>query len=441
MSLEITAVGGFNEIGRQSTAIKIDEQVFIIDLGLHLDHYIRYNEDCAEDLQKKSVSGLRKAGAIPDWSSIRDWKKNVSGIILTHAHLDHIGAVPYLAHLFDCPIYGTPFTIALLKQILLDNNMDLPNELVSFRGSLDVGAVKVEFIRSTHSTLDTAMVALHTRHGIVVIDNDYKLDNNPTLGLPPDVARLKELQGKVICHIGECLYAPAPAKTPSEQVARQLLEEVLLETNTANRAVFVSAFSSNVARLYSIMHLGQAMGRKVVFLGRSMAKYLLAAQETGLIDIPESVLILKYGSEANSFFKKNKDLSGFLVVCTGHMGEPKAALSKLLDGQYPFKFKQDDIVVLSSKIIPVPHIIANRKDLLRRMHQRRLRVFDEVHVSGHASKEDIRFLLETLSPLHVIPNHGVSHMTHAFIDLAREMAIEPSNIHDLREGDRVTLIK
>ncbi len=440
MTVELTAVGGYNEVGRQCTAIKVDDDVFIVDLGLHLDQYIKYTEDEEEDITTTSRRGLRKAGAIPDWTSIKDWKKDVRAIILTHAHLDHIGAVPYLAEIFDCPIYASPFTIALLKQLIEDKNISLENRLVKVTKPVQLtDAVKLELIHMTHSTVDCKMVVLHTPHGAVVVDNDFKIDRHPTLGQPPDFESIKKLSGKVLAHVGECLYAPHQTKTPSESVARKMLEEVLLEENFEGRAVFVSTFSSHIARLSSIMDMGKALGREVVFLGRSMAKYLTAAEEANILSVPRHVQILKYGSQIRKFFKQQKDLSKFLIVCTGHMGEPKAALSKLADGAYPFKFRPGDVVVFSSNVIPMPLIIANREELTRKLRSQQVRIFDGVHVSGHASKEDLRWLMLTLGAKHLIPNHGSPEMTSAYVDIAREAGVKPERIHSLREGDRIVL--
>lgn len=443
MTIELTAIGGYNEVGRQSTAIKVDDNAVIVDLGLHLDHYIRYSEDSRDDLTLKSQRGLRKAGGIPDWTSVRDWKKNVKGIVLTHAHLDHIGAVPFIAHIFKCPIYGSPFTIALLKQLIDDKSFDVPNKLVKVEGSVEIADnITVEFIPMTHSTQGATSIAIHTPEGIVFVDNDYKIDRNPTLGPGPDFEKLKSFTDKeVVAHVAECLYAPHSSQTPSESVARQLLQEVLLEGDFEKRAVFVSTFSSHIARLNTIMQIGKAMGREVVFMGRSMAKYLAAAKEAKVLKIPKHVRIIKYGSEIRNFFSKNKDLSQKLMVCTGHMGEPKAALTKLLDGKYPFKFKPDDVVVLSSSVIPVANIIANRKDLLRKLHDKHIRVYDDVHVSGHASREDIRWMMKTINAKYVIPNHGVPSMTEAYIDIARDVGLTRERIKNLREGDRITLVE
>jgi ribonuclease J len=443
MTIELTAIGGYNEVGRQSTAIKVDDNAIIIDLGLHLDHYIRYSDDSRDDLNLKSQRGLRRAGAIPDWTSIRDWKKNIRGIVLTHAHLDHLGAVPFFARIFDCPIYGSPFTIALLKQLIDDKDFDVPNELVKVEGSVKIADnITAEFIPMTHSTQGATSVAIHTPQGIIFIDNDYKIDRNPTLGPTPDFKKLESFTNKnVVAHIAECLYAPHSAQTPSESVARQLLQEVLLEGDFENRAVFVSTFSSHIARINTIIEIGRAMQREVVFMGRSMAKYLAAAVEAKVIKIPKHVRILKYSSEIRKFFDKNKDLSRKLMVCTGHMGEPKAALIKLLDGKYSFKFKPDDVVVLSSSVIPVANIIANRKELVRKLQNAHVRIYDNVHVSGHASREDIRWMMQTINAKYVIPNHGIPSMTEAYIDIAREVGLSPDRIKNLREGDRITLVE
>jgi ribonuclease J len=189
------------------------------------------------------------------------------------------------------------------------------------------------------------------------------------------------------------------------------------------------------------MEIGKAMDREVIFMGRSMAKYLDAAVKANILSIPKHVRILKYGAEIRNFMKKNKDLSKYLMVCTGHMGEPKAALTKLVEGKYPFKFKTDDVVVLSSTAIPVSHIIANRKELLRKLKNSHVRIYDEVHVSGHASREDIRWMMKTINAQNVIPNHGIPAMTESYITLARDAGFDKKRIHNLREGDRITLVE
>lgn len=439
MTIELTAVGGYNEVGRQCTAIKVNDEVFIVDMGLHLDHYINYSENEREDIHQRSIRGLRKAGAVPDWTSIKDWRGKVKGIILTHAHLDHIGAVPYMAHLFKCPVYGSPFTMALLKQLLKDKEMRIPNKLVTVKDRVKItDDVTCEFIHMTHSTADSRFIALHTPDGIVTVDNDYKLDKTPMLGPKPNFKRLKELQGKVVCHVAESLYAPHAGKTPSEAVAHQLLEGVLLDAGFQNRTVFVSTFSSHISRLKSLMDIGKAMGRKVVFLGRSMSKYLEAAKQAKIISIPRHVRLIKYSSQIKRFFRKHKDLEKFLIVCTGHMGEPKAALSKLVDGKYPFRFKPDDVVVFSSRVIPVASIVAAREELERKFKDAHVRFYTDVHISGHASSEDIRELLTTIQPRHVVPNHGTPEMTNDFIEIAKDAKIK--FIHNMQEGERVTIV-
>ena len=440
MTLEMTAVGGFSEIGRQSTAIKVDNDVFIIDLGLHVENYMKYTQDEREDVTLSSVRSLRKAGAVPDWTSIRDWKSKVRAIIITHAHLDHVGAVPYMAHLFGCPIYASPFTLALLRQLVKDKNISLDNELIPVRGRIKLtDKVTLEFITSTHSTVDTNFTALHTPYGVVFVDNDYKLDKHPTLGPKPDFKGLKKLRGKVKLHVGECLYAPHPASTPSESVARQMLQDLLLNGNFKNRPVFVSTFASHIARLNTLIAIGQAMQRKVVFMGRSMSKYLFAAKEVGIIDIPKHVRILRFGSQLNNFLRKNRDLSNYLLICTGHFGEPKAVLSRIADGKLPYRFKPDDVVVLSSHVIPVETIIESRKVLNNKLRSLKVRIYADVHVSGHASREDIRWMLETLRPEHLCPNHGNREMTASAVQLADEVGIPRKNIHVLQDGDRLTL--
>ncbi|MBW3012060.1 MBL fold metallo-hydrolase, partial [Candidatus Woesearchaeota archaeon] len=261
--IEICTVSGYSEIGRNMSAVRVDDEVILLDMGLHLDNYI---ETVGEDEPTKySKELLIKKGAIPDDSSIKDWKDKVKAIVLTHAHLDHIGAVPYLANHYDCPIIGTPFTVEILKAIVKDNNFSLKNTIkqLSVNAKYQISKnITIELINVTHSIPQTAIIAIHTPKGTVMYANDFKFDMFPVLGMKASPERFKKIEN-VLVLIVDSLYADKEMKTPSESVAKAMLKDVLIGTNSENRAILVSTFSSHIARLSSIVKYGKRLGRKI----------------------------------------------------------------------------------------------------------------------------------------------------------------------------------
>jgi len=441
--IKICTVGGYDEVGKNMTAVNVDNEVVILDMGIHLESYIKYTED--EDIIKIEPSELIKVGAVPDVTKIEKWKKNVKAIIPTHAHLDHVGAVPYLSSNYDAPILGTPFTIAVLKTILKDEGIVIKNKIRKltpnsvFQLSKNL---KLEFINITHSTPHTVMAALHTKYGTILYANDFKFDRFPTLGDKPNYKRLKQLGKKgVLCLILDSTYSQSYTKTPSESVAKEMLRDVLLGTGNRGKAVFVTTFSSHIARLRSIVECGQKMNRKVVFLGRSLSKYCRASESIGIAKFSD-VEIVKYRKDIKRNLAKmrKRGISKYLVVLTGHQGEPKAALSRVANGELGFNFEPDDHVVFSCKTIPTPTNIENRRVLEEKLKKQHVRIFKDIHVSGHAAREDSRDLIGLVRPKHIIPAHGEHKMTNAMADLALEMGYKPKNIHVMRDGQVLKIL-
>ena len=216
--VEICTVGGYNEVGKNSTAVKIGDEAYILDLGIHLENYIKYTQD--EDLIVVNPKELMKLGAVPDVSAIDDWKQKIKMILPTHAHLDHIGAIPYLSNNFRAPIMCTPFTSEVLNGIITEDKIRLNNKIKSMSANSSFSPssnVKIEFIHVTHSTPHTVMIALHTKEGIIIYANDFKFDLFPTLGKQPNFKRLEELgKQKVLALICDSTYAADARKMPSE---------------------------------------------------------------------------------------------------------------------------------------------------------------------------------------------------------------------------------
>ncbi|MFC1768944.1 RNase J family beta-CASP ribonuclease [Nanoarchaeota archaeon] len=442
--IEICAVGGYNEIGKNMTAIKVDNQVIIIDMGLHVDNYISFTND--EDVIGLSEKKLRNAGVIPNDKVIEKWAENVSLITSTHAHLDHIGAIPFTAHRYDAPILLTPYTAEVVKKIASDEELKITNPIEIMRPNSTYKVsedLSVEFINITHSIPETVSVAVHTKYGTVVYANDFKFDDNPVIGKKPNYKRLKELgdNGNVVALIMDCLRAPEAVKTPSEGVAREMLRDVMLSTDSQGKLMIVTTFSSHLARLKSIVDFGRKLNRKIVFLGRSLSKYSIAGEEVGLVDFSEDVKFYRYGNQIRRFLKKFKksDSGKYLFVVTGHQGEPKATLSKMI-GEYDFKFDPEDIIIFSCTIIPSPINAENRRKLEKKLHNKGLRIFKDIHVSGHASREDHRDMINLLRPKNILPAHGEPIMTQALAQLAKEKGYKLGRtVHILNNGNFLKL--
>ena len=439
--VEICTVGGYNEVGKNSTAVKIGSEAYILDLGIQRENYIKHTQD--EDLVVVNPKELMKVGAVPDISAIEDWKNSVKMILPTHAHLDHIGAIPFLSNNFKAPVMCTPFTAEVLNGIITEDKIKLNSKIKSMSANSAFqasGSVKIEFIHMTHSTPHTVMIALHTKEGIVLYANDFKFDLFPTLGKKPNFRRLEELgKQKVLALICDSTYAADARKMPSEAIAREMLKEVMLGIDSKNKHVVVTTFSSHIARLNSIVEFGQRLNRKVVFMGRSMGKYVGAAERAGIASFTNRVEVLKYSGQIKRKLKKiAKDRGKYLMVATGHQGEPKSVLSKMMNGELKFNFMPEDHIIFSCKTIPTPTNIENRKKLESDLKGFNVRIFKDIHQSGHAAREDLRDLINLVKPKHIIPAHGEPQMLSALADLAVEMGYKKgNNVHLMRNGERI----
>jgi ribonuclease J len=442
--VEINAIGGYNEVGKNMTAVKIKDEAVIFDMGLHLEPYIKYTEN--EDAVNIDPKELIKAGAVPNIDHFYDWKKNVRAILPTHAHLDHVGAIPYISSRYDAPIICTPFTKAVINTILrsekmkVDNPIKVLNSNSVFKLSKNL---KVEFINITHSTPQTVMIALHTPEGIILYANDFKFDLFPTLGQKPDFKVIKRLgQQGVKALIVDSTYSGVAAKTPSESVAYQMLQDVMLGTDSSHKGMIVTTFSSHLARLKSILEFGRKLNRKVVFMGRSLGKYIAAGEEVGIVNFSKSSEIVGYGKQLKRTVQKimRTGKEKYLMVVTGHQGEPGSMLWKLMNGDLGYRFDSEDHVIFSCKVIPTPTNIHNREMLEQDLKKYNVRLFKDIHVSGHCEREDLRDLINMTKPEHLIPAHGEVKMTSALFDLGKEMGYVPGEtVHLIQDGERIKL--
>lgn len=444
MSIELCSVGGYNEVGKNMTAVKVDDEVVIFDMGIHLPTLINF-EEAGGSRENLSPDQLIKLKAIPDDRVIKDWRKKVKAIVVTHCHLDHIAAIPYLSSKYNCPIIGTPYSMEVLKRILRDDGFKIKNELKSLNCNSKIQISKnleIEFINMTHSTVQTVMIALHTKYGTIVYANDFKFDNHPVVGKKPHYEILERIgKGNVIALVVDSLYAKAEQKTPSEKVAREMLQDVMLGTNNQGKAVIVTTFASHIARLKSIIDFGKRLNRKIVFLGRSLAKYTEAAEKVKIINFSKDVEIFGYRNSIKSKLNKieREGRDKFLIVCTGNQGEPEAVLTKIVLDKLKFRLLPEDHVIFSCRTIPHPMNVKNREIVENALKKKKVRIFTDIHVSGHAAREDHRDLINMLKPKHIIPAHGGREKTLPMKELATEMGYG-KNTHILQNGDKIKLL-
>lgn len=444
--MEIHTVGGYNEVGKNMTALEIGEDVLLFDCGIFLPAIV----GVVEREKNPTEKGMRELGALPDdlYLEKKGLRDKVRAILISHAHLDHVGAVPYLSNRYNADVVGTSFTIEVLKTLMQDNDQKIRNKMVAVKpnGSYLVKGkhttYRVEFINMTHSTIESSLIAVHTPEGIVLYANDFKLDNSPVLGDKPNYKRLKELSKiGVRALIVDSLYAPDDRKTPSEKIARGLLEDVFFTTDNRKSGMIVTTFSSHIARLKTITEFGRRLNREVIFLGRSLNKYVTAAANIGKAPFRNQVRILSYRKQMEKMLGKiNKNKQDYLIVCTGHQGEPGSILDRISRDQIPLKLSQDDQIIFSSKTIPTPVNELSKEQLEKRLRKHNVRIFDNVHVSGHGGREDLRDLIKLTSPEHIIPSHGDLKKLSAGATLAQEMGyVLNKSVHIMQNGQALKL--
>ena len=337
----------------------------------------------------------------------------------------------------------------VLNSILEDDKLVLHNKRTIIKSNSKLklkgenGEIDLEFIHTTHSTIQCVFVVWHSKEGGVFYALDFKFDKHPIIGEPPNYSRLKELGRKkqIKCLIVDSLYADTERRTASERIARDLLEDALSVIRDRNSALFITTFSSHIARLKSIVEFGKKTGRQIVFMGRSLMKYVNAAKNVRECSFYHQIRIMKYRKQINSFLKKVEDERGkYLVVCTGHQGEKGAILDRIINDETPFKFRAGDNVIFSSSIIPVPQNINAREKMDKKLRAKGARIQTDIHVSGHGGREDLRDLVNMLEPEHIIPAHGSMEQEIPMVELAKEMGYKfQENVHLSSNGKVVKI--
>ena len=440
MTIEVIAVGGYEEIGKNMTAVKVNEDVIIFDMGIHLDR-LHIHEDT--DISRMHSLDLIERGVIPDDTLMREVDGKVRAIICTHGHLDHIGAIAKLAHRYEAPIIATPYTLALIEKTIKGERkfkVNNPLKVLNPSEKLQISPnITLEFVRTTHSIPQTITAALHTSEGVVIYANDFKFDNHQMVSPPPDYRRFRELGKKgvkVAIMDTTNIKEKQESRTHSEKIARDLLKDVLKGPLEERKGLIVTTFSSHIERIQAITKIAEKSRRKVVLLGRSMERYCSLAESMGILTLPRNVSVYGNSKSINkALARANENRTKYLLLVTGHQGEPDALLPRIANNKTNFEIRPGDNVIFSASTIPNPMNLANRDLLDRRLKARGARIFNNLHVSGHAGPEDLRDFINMLSPQHLIPAHGdLSHLA-AFVELAEEEGYKLGNdVHLLRNG-------
>ncbi len=430
--MEICTVGGFEEVGKNMTAVKVGEEVFLFDCGFYLPGVIELQEESKIGYTRK---GLRRVGGIPD-DRVLDkigWTKKVKAIFISHAHLDHVAGLPFLIDRYpNAIIYGTPFTMEVLNSLIRDSKISIrnqkkiihPNSIHSIPGVSS--GIKVEFIHTTHSTIDCAFIVLHTPEGSFFYALDYKFDDTPTMGPPPNYSRLKQIGNQgVKAAIINTLYSAKKESNGSESDADKMLKEAFEKIEEKNTALFVTTFSSHIERLNNIVKHARETKREIIFLGRSLAKYVDCAIAVGKCPFKNKIKIIKYRRQINSFLKNvEKNRGKYFIVCTGHQGEKNSILDRIAKGETPFRFRGGDNLIYSSSVIPTEVNIKSREILDERFKKLGVNIQTNVHVHGHGSQESKKKLIELVRPKIIIPAHGTREQEKELICVAEEYGYE-----------------
>ena len=445
MTVEIFTLGGYNEVGRNMTAVKVGHQVIILDMGFSMEKVAMLEDSTSVFGEHELITH----DVIPDDRPIAHLKNKVSAIVASHGHLDHIGAIPILGKKYNAPVLGTPFTTELILEEAKERGDKLKKVVPLTAGEVfEVGDIAIEFVHTTHSIPQTIFTAIHTNEGVIFYGSDFKFDNFQALSRRPDYKRLREL-GKegVRCLIAECIRADEYKKTPSETVAKELLRNTLTETMNEDKGIVITSFSSHIERLTSILEASRELDRKLIFAGRSLSKYVKVAERIGIKKFPEVEIVGKPDAVKKAFAEANRNKGDYIIVATGSQGEPTSVLSRIVHDKFDYKLDAGDEVIFSCNTIPNPTNIENRRRIEEKILSHGARVFQDVHVSGHAAREDHRDLLNMLQPEHVIPCHAPTLKQEAYarlaLDLNQEYKVDKytrdNTIHLSQNGKRIEI--
>lgn len=412
--LKIIPLGGLLEIGKNLTVFEYEDEIVIIDCGLAFP---------TEDM-------LGIDFVIADMTYLVKNKDKIKGLVITHGHEDHIGGIPYLLKQINVPIYATRFTIALIENKLEEHHLLRSTKLniVEQRQVVNLGKMKVEFIRTAHSIPDAVGIALHTPAGVVVHTGDFKIDYTPIDGQKVDLGRFAELGNEgVLALMSDSTNAEKKGYTNSESTIGEVFDDLFVN---CRKRIVIATFSSNVHRIQQIINSSVRYGRKVAVCGRSMVKVIETACNLGYMQVPENTivdidLINKYPDEA------------LTIITTGSQGEPMSALTRMASGEHKkVQITPNDLVIISATPIPGNEKFVSKviDDLMKIGADVVYSSLQNIHVSGHAAQEEQKLMLALTKPKYFIPVHGEYRQLVAHAETAKLMGVENENIFILNNG-------
>lgn len=415
--LKIIPLGGLEQIGMNITVFEYEDSIIVVDCGL------AFPED--------DMLGIDLV--IPDVTYLKENIDKVKGFVITHGHEDHIGALPYILKEVNVPVYATKLTIGLIENKLKEHNLlrTTKRKIIKHGQSINLGAFRIEFIKTNHSIADAAALAIYSPAGIIVHTGDFKVDYTPVFGDVIDLQRFAEIGKKgVLALMCDSTNAERPGFTMSERTVGKTIDGLFAEHQ--NSRIIIATFASNVDRVQQIINSAYKYGRKVVIEGRSMVNVITTAAELGYLDIPENTLI-------DIETMKNYPDEQMVLVTTGSQGESMAALSRMAANMHrKVQVKSGDTVILSSNPIP-----GNEKAVSKIINELTMMganvIFQDVHVSGHACQEEIKLIYSLVHPKYAIPVHGEYRHMKAQADIAASLGIPKDNIFILHSGDVLEL--
>jgi len=418
--VRFTPLGGLGEIGGNMAVMEDENSAFIIDVGMSFPDETMHGVDIL----------------VPDFSYLHAIKSKIKAVIITHAHEDHIGAVPYLFKELKFPIYGTPLALAMIENKFQEHGLMEDVKLFNYvtkRKQYEVGGFKIEWMHNTHSIIDACSLAIESKAGTMIHTADFKVDHTPIDNQTMDLQRFAHYGSKgVLCLFSDSTNSHNPGATKSEAVVGKTFDTLF---DLAKGRVIMSTFSSNTHRIYQAMERGVAAGRKICVIGRSMERNIETTRRLGYVDIPD-----KHFIEAHEVQKYSEDQ--VLVVTTGSQGEAMAALSRMAMNEHRhIKLKPSDTIIISAHAIPGNEgsVSSLMNKLVKAGVTVRYKDFENIHVSGHASQEEQKLILRLVQPKFFLPVHGEYNHIHKHSKTAIACGVDSRNILLMSDGDQIEI--
>ena len=412
--LKIIPLGGLLEIGKNITVFEYENDIVLVDCGL------AFPED--------DMLGIDLV--IPDLTYLEKNKEKIRGLVITHGHEDHIGAIPYLLKQFNVPIYGTKLTIGLIEHKLEEHKLlrSAKLKVVTPGQTVNLGSMKVEFIRITHSIPDACSLAIHTPVGTVVHTGDFKIDYTPIDGEMIDFGRLAELGNKgVLALMSDSTNSERKGYTMSESTVGEVLDKLFIN---CTKRIVVATFSSNVHRIQQIVNSAVEYGRKVAICGRSMVNTIETARKFGYIKVPDNIFI------DIDMIKSYPD-EKLTIITTGSQGETMSALTRMASGEHKkVQITPNDLIIISANPIPGNENSVSKviDDLMKIGAEVIYNALEDIHVSGHACQEEQKLMISLIRPKYFIPVHGEYRQLIAHSETAKKIGVDPENIFIMTNG-------